>query len=126
MMDVMLGYGSHPDPAGAMLGAITEARKIAKSDGRSLPILAHVCGTEQDPQPLSQQVRKLEEAGVHVFPTNAMMAIAGALIARRGTDKRSYAKGNLQGTTGSFLGEEDGREGDQAIELRTESYQHRP
>ena len=85
MMDVMLGYGSHPDPAGAMLGAITEARKIAKSDGRSLPILAHVCGTEQDPQPLSQQVKKLDGVGVHVFPTNTMMAIAGALIARRGT-----------------------------------------
>ena len=84
MMDVMLGYGSHPDPAGAMLGAIIEARQIAKSDGRSLPILAHVCGTEQDPQPLSQQVKKLEERGVHIFPTNAMMAIAGALIARKG------------------------------------------
>jgi FdrA protein len=100
MMDLVLGYGSHPDPAGAMLGAITEARQIAKSDRRSLPIIAHVCGTEQDPQPLSQQVKKLEEAGVHVFPTNAMMAIAGALIARKG----AISEGVLQQIYKDLLG----------------------
>ena len=84
IMDVMLGYGSHPDPAGAMLGAIEEAKKIADVEDRALPILAHVCGTEQDPQPLSEQTLKLENAGIHVFPTNALMAIAGALTAMRG------------------------------------------
>jgi FdrA protein len=87
MMDVMLGYGSHMDPAGAMLGAIADARKIAESEGRTLPILAHVCGTEEDPQPLSQQAAKLQAAGVHVFPTNALMAIAAALISRRSIPK---------------------------------------
>ena len=102
MMDVMLGYGSHPDPAGAMLGAIREARQIAKSDGRSIPILAHVCGTEQDPQPLSQQIKKLEEAGVHVFPTNAMMAIAGALIARRGAISEAALQGTYKDLLGAF------------------------
>jgi FdrA protein len=100
MMDIMLGYGSHPDPAGAMLGAIREARRIARADGQSLPILAHVCGTEQDPQPLSQQTKKLEDAQVHVFPTNAMMAIAGALIARRGT----IGEPTLQETYSDLLG----------------------
>ena len=102
MMDVMLGYGSHADPAGAMIGAITEARRIAKSDGRPLPILAHVCGTEQDPQPLSQQVKKLEEAGVHVFPTNAMMAIAGALIVRRGTISEAALQEIYKDLLGTF------------------------
>ena len=84
IIDVMLGYGSHPDPAGAILSAIQEAKKIAEREGRTLPILAHVCGTEQDPQSLSEQAAKLQNAGVHVFPTNALMAIAGALTARRG------------------------------------------
>jgi len=83
IMDVILGYGSHPDPAGALLGAILEAQKIAKAQNRTLPILAHVCGTEQDPQPLSQQSTKLQNAEVHLFPTNATMAFAAALIARR-------------------------------------------
>ena len=83
LMDIMLGYGSHPDPAGAMLGAIEQAKKIAEDDNRVLPILAHVCGTEQDPQPRSDQEAKLKNAGVYVFPTNALMAIAGALVSRR-------------------------------------------
>lgn len=84
IMDFMLGYGSHPDPAGAMLGAIADAKKIAENEGRVLPMLAHVCGTDQDPQPLSEQVNKLRNAGIEVFPTNALMAIASALISRNG------------------------------------------
>lgn len=84
IMDFMLGYGSHPDPAGAMLGAISDARKMAEKDGRVLPILAHVCGTVQDPQPLPEQISKLHNGGVEVFPTNALMAIASALVSRRG------------------------------------------
>jgi FdrA protein len=84
MMDFMLGYGSHSDPAGAMLSAISDAKNIARKNGRSLPILAHVCGTEEDPQPLSEQVAKLRNAGVEVFPTNALMVIASALISRKG------------------------------------------
>jgi FdrA protein len=83
LIDVMLGYGSHPDPAAAMLSAIAEAKRISNSNGRLLPVLAHVCGTDQDPQPLSEQERKLREAGVRVFKTNAMMAIAGAMISKR-------------------------------------------
>jgi hypothetical protein len=85
LMDIMLGYGSHSDPAGAMLSAIAEAKSIAESNGRALPILAHVCGTEQDPQPLSEQEKKLRDAGVQVFRTNAMMAIASAMISKRNT-----------------------------------------
>jgi hypothetical protein len=83
MMDIMLGYGSHMDPAGAMLSAIADAKQVAEADRRTLPMLAHVCGTELDPQPLSEQVAKLQNLGVQVFPTNALMAIAAALIARR-------------------------------------------
>jgi succinyl-CoA synthetase alpha subunit len=84
LMDIMLGYGSHPDPAGAMLGAIEEAKKITEAEGRVLPILAHVCGTENDPQPRSDQEAKLKRAGVYVFQTNALMAIAGAMVSRKG------------------------------------------
>jgi succinyl-CoA synthetase alpha subunit len=89
IMDFMLGYGSHMDPAGAMLGAIADAKKIAEKEGRVLPILAHVCGTEQDPQPLSEQVNKLRNAGVEVFPTNALMAIASGFVSRKGKIEKS-------------------------------------
>jgi succinyl-CoA synthetase alpha subunit len=100
LMDIMLGYGSHPDPAGAMLGAIEEAKKIAEAGGRVQPVLAHVCGTEHDPQPRSDQEAKLKEAGVYVFPTNALMAIAGALVSRRG----AISKDALDDVYANFLG----------------------
>ena len=38
LMDIMLGYGSHADPAGRDASAIAEAKRIAESDGRALPI----------------------------------------------------------------------------------------
>ena len=85
LMDIMLGYGSHPDPAGSMLDAIEEARKLTEVGGRTIPILAHICGTEKDPQPRSEQEAKLKRAGVYLFPTNALMAVASALVSRRGT-----------------------------------------
>jgi FdrA protein len=99
IMDVMLGYGSHSDPAGAMLSAVSDAKKIAERDGRVLPMLAHVCGTEQDPQPLSEQIKKLRNAGIEVFPTNALMAIAGALISRKGKISSSI----MEDVYGTFL-----------------------
>jgi len=99
IMDFMLGYGSHSDPAGAMLGAISDAKKIAAKDGRALPMLAHVCGTEQDPQPLSDQLGKLRNAGIEVFPTNALMAIGSALISRKGKVDSSI----MEDVYGSFL-----------------------
>jgi FdrA protein len=84
IMDVMLGYGSNRDPAGAMIPSIREAKAIARADGRELPILAHVCGTDQDPQPLKEQEGKLKKEGVIVLPTNALMAVVAALVATRG------------------------------------------
>jgi FdrA protein len=84
IMDVVLGYGSNRDPAGAMVPSIREAKAVAKADGRELPILAHVCGTDQDPQPLTEQEDKLKKEGVIVLPTNALMAVVSALVATRG------------------------------------------
>lgn len=99
IMDFMLGYGSHMDPAGAMLGAIADAKKMAEKEGRVLPILAHVCGTEQDPQPLSEQVNKLRNVGVEVFPTNALMAIVSGFVSRKGKIEKSV----MEDMYGSFL-----------------------
>jgi FdrA protein len=84
IMDFMLGYGSNADPAGSMFSVISDAKTIALRCGRELPILAHVCGTEQDPQPLSDQIAKLRKLGVEIFPTNALMALASVLISRKG------------------------------------------
>ena len=83
MLDVILGYGSHSDPAGAVVEAIRNVRASYNSTLR-VPILAHVCGTKEDPQNADVQKQKLKEAGAFLLPSNAMMAFLSALIATRG------------------------------------------
>ncbi|HEX9440967.1 MAG TPA: hypothetical protein VF909_14875, partial [Roseiflexaceae bacterium] len=82
LLDVVIGYGAHDDPAGALGESIRAARAKATDAGRYLPVVAHVCGTAQDPQGLEQQERKLREAGALVLPTNAQAARVAAAIAR--------------------------------------------
>ncbi|HEX6136936.1 MAG TPA: acyl-CoA synthetase FdrA, partial [Casimicrobiaceae bacterium] len=55
VVDVVIGYGAHADPAGTLATAIAEARGIAQKAGRHLPVVTFVCGTEEDPQRLSVQ-----------------------------------------------------------------------
>ena len=70
LFDVVLGYGSHADPAGVLVAALKSARK---------PVVASVTGTEQDPQGWSRQVAKLRDAGVHVASSNAHAAVLAAV-----------------------------------------------
>jgi FdrA protein len=81
LLDVVLGYGAHPDPAGALAPAIAAASKAAARSRRGLAIVASVCGTEADPQNLTNQEKVLAEAGVLLAPSNAQAAhLAAALV----------------------------------------------
>ena len=82
LLDVVLGYGSHPDPAGALAGAIDAARAEAASQQRTFAVVASVCGTEGDPQGLASQEARLAAAGVILAPSNARAARIAAKIAR--------------------------------------------
>jgi len=77
LLDVVLGYGAHPDPAGELLLALDAAR------ARGLAVIAGVCGTDADPQPRAAQVARLRDAGVVVMDSNAQAARLAALIALR-------------------------------------------
>ena len=80
VLDVVLGYGSHPDPAGGLAPAIAEAKALAQRESRELPIVTFVCGTQDDPQPLSEQQAKLRDAGAIVCPgSTAAARLAGAI-----------------------------------------------
>jgi FdrA protein len=82
LLDVVLGEGVHPDPAGALAPAISDARAVAGAAGRALVVVATVCGTDADPQDLGDQVARLEAVGVMVEETNARaVALAGAIVA---------------------------------------------
>jgi FdrA protein len=80
MLDIVLGYGSSPDPGGALTGTIADAKEKVRARGGELVIMAHVCGTENDPQSLSDQSKKLSRAGAVLFNSNAQMAVAAALV----------------------------------------------
>jgi len=81
LLDLVLGYGSHHDPAGAIAPAIEEALQIAREHGRPLPIVASVCGTDRDPQELDRQEEQLRALGVTVLASNAEAALLAGRIA---------------------------------------------
>jgi FdrA protein len=83
LLDVVLGYASHPDPAGALVPAIRAAREAARRGGRGLDVIASVCGTPGDPQGLSTQRASLVDAGVVVAASNARAAHLAGLVAQR-------------------------------------------
>jgi FdrA protein len=70
MLDVVLGYGAHPDPAAELAPAIQAA--VAARD--SLAVVVALIGTAGDPQGLTAQVTALAEAGADVFASNAQAA----------------------------------------------------
>jgi succinyl-CoA synthetase alpha subunit len=80
LLDVVLGYGAHPDPAGQAAQAIVAAKAHAQAAGRYLPVVTFVCGTEDDPQRLSEQEAKLRAAGALVTASNAQAVRVAALI----------------------------------------------
>lgn len=70
LLDFVLGYGSHDDMASALLPSINKAVAQAKEGGRTLHVVATVCGTKNDPQSYEGHVKQLREAGVIVKETN--------------------------------------------------------
>ena len=83
LLDVVLGFGSDPDPAGALATIIAEGLARLRADGRDLAVVASVCGTDDDPQSSSAQTLALEEAGVSVLPSNAAAVRHALAILRR-------------------------------------------
>lgn len=81
LLDIVLGHGAAPDPAGDLVPALRAARETARRDGRTLHVVASVIGTEADPQGLASQVASLEGTGAWVLPSNAQAARAAAAIA---------------------------------------------
>lgn len=82
MLDVVLGYGAHLDPASELGPAIRQMKTTAVQHGHELIVVGAVTGTEQDPQCLSKQVASLEDSGMLVLTSNAAAAKLAALIVK--------------------------------------------
>jgi FdrA protein len=76
-MDVVLGYGAHPDPASELAPAIRQARE---QTNRELFVITSITGTEGDPQDCARQTAILESAGALVMESNADASIFAASI----------------------------------------------
>ncbi|MFZ1947359.1 MAG: hypothetical protein WAW06_07405, partial [bacterium] len=82
LLDVVLGYGCNPDPAGEIARALGfsggpsgASRSTGSGAGARMPaVIASICGTRGDPQDYDRQRRELEDAGVVVAETNAVAA----------------------------------------------------
>lgn len=66
LIDVVIGFGAHEDPAGHLIEFCA-----SRCSAGSPVIIASVTGTDADPQVRSVQMAKLRSAGIHVAPTNA-------------------------------------------------------
>jgi FdrA protein len=76
ILDVVLGYGAHPDPASVLAPVCAQLM----SDGGP-QVVAYVLGTEHDPQRLSAQRDALVQAGCIVTETAARASLAAAAVA---------------------------------------------
>ena len=71
LLDVVIGLGSHDDPAGEMVASIQAAKEAALKIGNTIAFVTFVCGTKDDPQNLTAQEKKLRDAGAIVLESNA-------------------------------------------------------
>lgn len=81
LLDVVIGYGSHPNPASELAPAIGKAKALAVAEGRYLEVVAVVTGTDEDPQNLNDQIEQLRAAGAWVSTSNeAAVRYAGQIL----------------------------------------------
>jgi len=81
LLDVVLGHGSHADPAGELAPVCAEIMQ----GGDGPQVVAYVLGTEGDPQGFEGQRAKLRDAGCVVTETAARASLAAAAIVLRDT-----------------------------------------
>jgi FdrA protein len=76
ILDVVLGYGAHPDPASVLAPVCAQ---LMSTGGPQ--VVSYVLGTEQDPQRLGAQRNALVQAGCIVTETAARASLAAAAVA---------------------------------------------
>ena len=83
LVDVVLGYGSAADPTSRLTRGARPRPQSARNAGRHLAVIAHVCGTDADPQNRRDTIARLQAAGALVASSNAEAAAWAAHLATR-------------------------------------------
>ncbi|MCD4802459.1 MAG: acyl-CoA synthetase FdrA [Anaerolineales bacterium] len=108
LLDIVLGYGSHPDPAAELVPAIKTARSKAKKAGRYLEVVTVISGTDADPQDMKSQEEQFLGAGARVFHSNdAAARFVGRLVRtlegkEAQENSESFKPVDLESLTGEF------------------------
>jgi FdrA protein len=89
VLDVVLGYGSHPNPAEVLAPVIREAKTAAKARSRELQVVCFVCGTDRDPQLFEDQKKILANAGAELVGSSTEAADLAGMIAVRAVASES-------------------------------------
>ena len=82
LLDVVLGYGAHPDPAGELAPLVERALADRPGD---LSVVVSLCGAAGDPQGLDGQAAALRAAGALV--TRSAAQAARLALAAAGLDR---------------------------------------
>ena len=77
VLDVVLGYGAHPDPAAELAPACADVI------GGGAQVVVYVLGTDADPQGYERQRRAFTDAGCLMTVTAARASLAAAALATR-------------------------------------------
>ncbi len=81
MLDVVIGFGSHADPASELGPAVAKAKEIAAKDGRYLEVVVVATGTDEDPQNLDNQIEQMRAGGAWVSSSNEeVIRYAGSIL----------------------------------------------
>ncbi|MBI2207089.1 MAG: acyl-CoA synthetase FdrA [Candidatus Rokubacteria bacterium] len=73
LLDVVLGFGAHPDPAEVLV-------PVVRDTVSDVIVVGSICGTEDDPQRAPAQAARLRDAGMILAPSNAAAAALAAAI----------------------------------------------
>lgn len=84
LLDVVLGYGAHPDPAAELGAAIKQISQELQQKERAIAFVASITGTQADPQDLTRSTRTLADCGVLVCDSNAQTARLAAWLVEGG------------------------------------------
>jgi FdrA protein len=81
LFDVVLGHGGAPDPVAGLCARLDTLDRV---EVRSVTAVAHVCGTDADPQDRRRIIEALRARGVTVAVSNADAATRAMLALRAG------------------------------------------
>jgi FdrA protein len=84
LLDVVLGYGAHSDPAGELAPLVERA--LAERPG-GLSVVVSLCGADGDPQGLDGQAAALRAAGAQVTRSSAAAARLALAAAGLGEER---------------------------------------